>query len=37
MISHIIGIVTRSYDIKKDLEKSRTNNIIQHSNNMLTV
>jgi len=37
MILHVTVIVTRSYDIKKDIEGSRTNDVIQYSNSILTL
>ena len=29
--------VTQSYDIEKDIEDSKINNVIQHDNNMLAL
>jgi len=37
MTLHITVTVIGSHDIKKDIEKSRTINIIQHNNSMLTL
>ena len=35
MMSQVTVTVTILCDMKKDIEKSRTNDIIQYSNNML--
>jgi len=37
MISHVTIMVTRLYNMEKDIEEYKTNNIIQHSNNMLVL
>ena len=34
---HVTVTVTESCDMKKDIEGSRTNDVIQHSNSMLTL
>ena len=35
MISHVTVTIARSYDINKDVEGFRTNDITQYSNSML--
>ena len=37
VITYVMVIVTQSGDIEKIVEGSRTDDVIQHSNNMLTL
>ena len=37
MILHITVMITRLYAMKKDMEGSRINDVIQYGNNILTL